>query len=175
MATVLPLKTAWIADILSQASLLRRDVQRQLCWKRSGDGQRLWDYGTTVRSFNAVSALCVAVERRGSTLTWTVCKAIGGGAPGAKSGKFVRRAYSRTALDCEKTAVLCLLPSWSTLLFDRGLGKRERFDVAARSEPPKPSCQSHKEWQLRPRRGPSKGAHTRTKDKKRTQRVLRLN
>ena len=44
MATVLPLRTAWIADILSQASL--RDVQRQRCWKRgSGDGQRLslWD------------------------------------------------------------------------------------------------------------------------------------
>ena len=43
MATVLPLRTAWIADILSQASL--RDVERQRCWKRgSGDGQRLWDY-----------------------------------------------------------------------------------------------------------------------------------
>ena len=45
MARVLPLKTAWIAGILSQASL--RDVQRQRCWKRgSGDGQRLWDYFT---------------------------------------------------------------------------------------------------------------------------------
>ena len=42
MAPVLPLRTAWIAGILSQASL--RDVQRQRCWKRgSGDGQRLWD------------------------------------------------------------------------------------------------------------------------------------
>ena len=39
MATVLPLRTAWIADILLQASL--RDSQRQHCWKRcSGDGQR---------------------------------------------------------------------------------------------------------------------------------------
>ena len=45
MATVLPLRTAWIADILSQAPL--RDVQWQRCWKRgSGDGQRLWDYFT---------------------------------------------------------------------------------------------------------------------------------
>ena len=45
MATVLPLRTAWIADILSQASL--RDAERQRCWKRgSGDGQRLWDYFT---------------------------------------------------------------------------------------------------------------------------------
>ena len=42
---VLPLRTAWIADILSQASM--RDVERQRCWKRgSGDGQRLWDYFT---------------------------------------------------------------------------------------------------------------------------------
>ena len=68
METVLPLRTAWMADILSQASL--RDVQRQRCWKRgSGDGQGRWDYDTTERSFNAISALCVAVERRGSTLT----------------------------------------------------------------------------------------------------------
>ena len=45
MAPVLPLRTAWIADILSQVSL--RDVQRQRCWKRgSGDGQRLWDFFT---------------------------------------------------------------------------------------------------------------------------------
>ena len=42
-----PLRTAWIADILSQASLRDRDVERQRCWKRgSGDGQRLWDYCT---------------------------------------------------------------------------------------------------------------------------------
>ena len=44
--------------------------------------------------------------------------------PIARSGKFVRRAYSRMALGCENTTVLCFLPSWSTLLFDRGLGKR---------------------------------------------------
>ena len=75
MAMVLPLRTAWIlmADVLSQASL--RDVERQRCWKRgSGDGQRLWDYFTARLSdlqFNAV-------DKRGSTLTWTVCKAIGG-------------------------------------------------------------------------------------------------
>ena len=58
------LRTAWIADILSQASL--RDVERQRCWKRdSGDGQRLWDYFTARLSdlqFNAV-------DKRGSTLT----------------------------------------------------------------------------------------------------------
>ena len=47
MATVLPLRTAWKADILSQASL--RDVQRQRFWKRgSGDGR---DFGTTVIHF----------------------------------------------------------------------------------------------------------------------------
>ena len=89
----------------------------------SGDGQRLWDYGATVRSVNAVSALCLVVERRGSTLTCTVCKAIGGSAPITKSGKCVWRAYLRTTLDCEKTVVLCFLPPWSTLLFERGLGE----------------------------------------------------
>ena len=58
----------WIVLVLSP---IVRDVQRQRCWKRgSGDGQRLslYDYGTTERSFNAV-------ERWGSTLTWTVCTA----------------------------------------------------------------------------------------------------
>ena len=73
MAMVLPLRTAWIADILSQVSL--RDVERQRCWKRgSGDGQRHWDYFTARPSdlqFNAV-------DKRGLTLTWTICKAIGG-------------------------------------------------------------------------------------------------
>ena len=75
--------------------------------------------------------------------------------PIARSGKFVRRAYSRRALDCEKTTVLCFLPSWSTLLFERGLGEEGRFDVAARSETPKPSCQNHRQQLLRPRSGPS--------------------
>ena len=44
MAPVLPLRTAWTADILSQASLSDVLVERQRCWKRSGDGQKLWDY-----------------------------------------------------------------------------------------------------------------------------------
>ena len=51
----------------------------------------------------------------------------------------VRRVYSLRALDCEKTTALCFLPSWSTLLFERGLGEEGRFDVAARSETPKPT------------------------------------
>ena len=82
--------------------------------------------------------------------------------PKARSGKFVRRAYSRRALDCEKTTVLCFLPLWSTLLFERGLGEVGKFEVASRSETPKPSCQSHKQQLLRPRSGPSKAAYTLT-------------
>ena len=61
MATVLPLRTAWIADILSQAPL--RDVERQRCWKRgSGDGQRLWDY-FTARPSNLSMPLTSEVRR----------------------------------------------------------------------------------------------------------------
>ena len=87
--------------------------------------------------------------------------------PIARSGKFVRRAHSR-----KKTTVLlvCMLShvcflsswSWSTLLFERGLGEEGRFDVASRSQTPKTSCQNHKQQLLRPRSGPSKVAHTRT-------------
>ena len=54
----------------------------------------------------------------------------------AKSGKFVRHASSRGALGCEETTVLCFLPSWSTLQFERGSGEGGRFDVASRSETP---------------------------------------
>ena len=98
MAPVLPLRTAWIADILSQASL--RDVQRQRCWKRgSGDGQRLslWDDGTTERSINVV-------DRRGSTLTWTVCKAITASAAADSE----ERQICTTCLIAE-SAGLCLM------------------------------------------------------------------
>ena len=63
---------------------------------------------------------------------------------------------------------VCFLPSWSwsTLLFERGLGEEGRFDVASRIQTPKTSCQNHKKQLLRPRSGPSKVArkvaHTRT-------------
>ena len=60
--------------------------------------------------------------------------------PIARGGKFVRRAYSRRALDCEKTTVLCFLQSWSTLLFERGLGERGdlMWQPAVRDQLPKP-------------------------------------
>ena len=45
--------------------------------------------------------------------------------PIARSGKFVRRAYSRRALNCDKATVLCFLSPRSTLLFERSWGKRE--------------------------------------------------
>ena len=76
--------------------------------------------------------------------------------PIARSDKFVGRAYSRRALVCEKTTVLCFLPSWSTLLFERGSGEERIFDVASRSDAPQTSCQNHKQQLLRPRSGPGK-------------------
>ena len=229
MAPVLPLRTAWIADILSQASL--SDVERQRCWKRSGDGQRLWDYCTarlsdlsmpltsevgrspepsarpsaaadgeerhifTTCLFAESVGLCLCflppcamykdnavgnvVAETGRDLVFMITTRLSdlsmplkdevrrspvqsARQPIARSGKFVQRAYSRMALGCEKTTVLCSLPSWSTLLFERGLGEEGRFDVPSRSETPKTSCQNHKQQLLRPRSGPSKAAHTRT-------------
>ena len=202
---VLPLRTAWIADILSQASL--RDIQRQRCWKRgSGDGQRLWDYCTARlndlsmwltgelrrspepsarpsaaadREERQVCATCLFAESVGLCFCFLPScamykdNAVGNVVaetgrdlvfmttarlsylsmslkgevrrspeqsarpPIAMSGKFVRSAYSRRALCCEKATVLCFLPSWSTLLFERGLGEEGRFDVVSRSETPK--------------------------------------
>ena len=79
--------------------------------------------------------------------------------PIPRSGKFVQRACSRRTLGCEKKTVLCFLRSWSTLLFERGLGEERRFDVASRSETPKTSCQNHKQQLVRQSSGPSKAEH----------------
>ena len=138
-ATVLPCRTVWVADILSQAPLC--DVQRQCCWNRGNkDVQRLWEYSHDWAIFQCRFSF---VRRRWKgRFDAHVNHLQDRREPIAKSGKFVRHAYSRTALDCKKTKVLCFLPSWNTLLLERGLWKRERlkFDVAARSKTPKPRC-----------------------------------
>ena len=98
--------------------------------------------------------------------TWTVCTA--GDSELAIGCREERQTcttcLSRRALDCEKTTVLhaYAFSHRGAHLFERGLGEEGRFDVAARSETPKPTCQNHKQQQLRPRSGPSKGAQTRT-------------
>ena len=70
-----------------------RDVQRQRCCKRgSGDGQRLsLDYGTYLRLSDLSMPLKGEVRRSPEQSARQ---------PIARSGKFVRRAYSRGALDC---------------------------------------------------------------------------
>ena len=182
MAMVLPLRTAWIADILSQASL--RDVERQRCWKR-GSG----DFGTTLRHDWAIfssmpltgevrrspepsaspSAAADSEERQICT-TCLFAESVGlclcflpscamykdnavrnvvaemgrdfvfmitarlsdlsmplkgevrrspvqsARQPIARSGKFVRRAYSRRALDCEKDDGLTCMYAFSCML-----------------------------------------------------------
>ena len=76
--------------------------------------------------------------------------------PIARSDKFARRAYSRRALVCEKTTVLCFLPSWSTLLFERGLGKRVDLMLQPAVKHQRPAQQNHKQQLLRPRSGARK-------------------
>ena len=67
MATVLPLRTAWIVDVFRKCPCaMYKDNAVGTVIAETGR-----DCGNTTRlsDFNAVSALCVAVERRGSTLT----------------------------------------------------------------------------------------------------------
>ena len=139
MAKVLLLRTAWIADILSQAPLC--DVQRQHWNRGSGDGQRLWDYDTTERYFNAVSVLCIAVERRGSTLTQTTSKL--GQQPIAKSGTFVRCVYSRTALDCKKKTIYAFRTRQQP--HDTGEYRRSVVLYCGNAQTPNRGQQSYKE------------------------------
>ena len=80
--------------------------------------------------------------------------------------------YAYSSLKCLYTESLTFISSWVAgllLSMEQTLSTAasvERSDVAARSEPPKDGCQSHKQRQLQPRKGPSKGAHTRKNDKK---------
>ena len=80
--------------------------------------------------------------------------------PTARSGKLVRRAFSRRALGCELERRLSYAFSHRGAHFcvERGLGEEGRFDVASRCETPKTSFHNHKEQLLRPRIGPSKAA-----------------
>ena len=70
---------AWKADIPFRkrpCAMYKDNAVENVVAETGRDSQ--WHNGITERSFNAVSALCVAVERPGKKLTWTICKAIGG-------------------------------------------------------------------------------------------------
>ena len=91
----------WIVLMLSP---IVRDVQRQRCSKRgSGDGQRLslYDYGDL--------SMPLKGEVRRSPVQSARQRI-------ARSGKFVRRAYSRRALDCEKDDGLTCMYAFSCML-----------------------------------------------------------
>ena len=116
---------------------------------------------------------------RGSWLPWkhmhfSICQKRSSFDPGCASLCFVQRldlGWLLTALNtlkspaCQSLAwvlrgwrilrlgrrTICFLPSWSTLLLERGLGEEGRFGVASRSETSKTSCQNHKQQLLRPR------------------------
>ena len=87
-----------------------RDVQKQRCWKRgirSGDGQTLSLYDYTAR-LSDLSMPLKGEVRRSSVQSARQ--------PIARSGKFVRRAYSRRALDCEKDDGLTCMYAFSCML-----------------------------------------------------------
>ena len=113
-----------------------------------GDGQRLslYDYGTTERSFNAV-------ERWGSTLTWTVCTAAD-----SEERQICTTCLFAEGAELWKDDVLMLSPIVEHTSVWEGLGEEGRFDVPSRSETRKTRCQYHKQQLLRPRSGPSKAA-----------------
>ena len=147
----------WLLHGNGRGQLKESSFRAYVCQRRPGGSRAISDLVTTarlsdlsMRSFNAVESKVRRSPEQSARQ------------PIARSSKFVLRAYSPRALDCEKTMVLCFLPSWSTLLFERGLGEEGRPDVAASSETPKPSCQSYKQQLLRTRSGLNKAARTRT-------------
>ena len=131
MAAVLLLRTAWIADILSQASL--RDVRRQRYWKRgtcSRDGQSLWDYCTA-----RLSDLSVP-------LTGEVWRPPEPSARPTAAADSEERQICTTCFFAEGARLwrddgLMLSPIVEHTSVWEGLGEEGRFDVASRSETPK--------------------------------------
>ena len=105
------------------------------------------DFMTTAR----LSDLSMPLKGEVRRSTWTVRTA----------ADREERQICTTCLFTESVALwkddsrVCLLQSWSTPLFERGLREEGRFDVAAGSETPKPTCLNHKRQQLRPHSGPS--------------------
>ena len=90
----------WIVLMLSP---IVRDVQKQRCSKRgSGDGQRL-----------SLRLSDLSMPLKGEVRRSPVQSAR---QPIARSGKFVRRAYSRRALDCEKDDGLTCMYAFSCML-----------------------------------------------------------
>ena len=96
----------WIVLMLSP---IVRDVQRQRCSKRgSGDGQRL-----SLQVMITARLSDLSMPLRGEVRRSPVQSAR---QPIARSGKFVRRAYSRRALDCEKDDGLTCMYAFSCML-----------------------------------------------------------
>ena len=110
-----------------------RDVQRQRCSKRgSGDGQRLslWRNvvffpslhplldTVTILSFKRIFMITARVSDLSMPLKVEVRRSPVRFARQqiARSGKFVRRAYSRRALDCEKDDGLTCMYAFSCML-----------------------------------------------------------
>ena len=124
---------------------LLRDVQRQCCWKRgSGDGQRLWDYGTTERSFilrfrivrypwkASFDAHLDRLRMQGHRRQLI-----------AKSGKlYVSISRQRWIVKRRRYMPAPVVELHLCLRGGTRLGEEGRFDVAARSDTPKPSCQN---------------------------------
>ena len=81
-------------------------------------------HDTTERSFNAISALCVAVEKARFNAH---LKRLQGHRrqPIARSGKFVRRAFSRRVL-----YILCLLQISSNFALARSLSANQGREIA---------------------------------------------
>ena len=96
MATVLPLRMAWVADILSQAS--PRDVKRQRCCKRgSGDGRRRAETGRDCGTMARQSDLPMPFKRHASPLKGEVRSSLDpsarpSAAADSENGKFVSTA-----------------------------------------------------------------------------------
>ena len=112
----LPLRTAWIADILSQAYL--RDVERQRCWKRGGgDGQRHWDYCTA--RLSDLSMLLTSEVRRSPERS----------ARPSVAADSEERQICTTCLFAESVG-LCLLQISSNFALARSLSANQGREIA---------------------------------------------
>ena len=170
MATVLPLRTTWIADFFRKrpCAMYKDNAVGNIM------AETARDCGTTARR----SDLSMPFPLCASPLKGEVRRSPEPSARSSTAADSEKRQICTTCLFADSVGLwkdggLMLSPIvehtsvWEGL---RGRGRDLTWQPAANpTTKARASCQSHKQQQLRPRRGPSKGAHTRTKnDQKRT-------
>ena len=153
MATVLTLRTAWIADILLQASV--RDVQRHAVGNVVAETRRDLVFGATARLSDLSMPLKGEVRRSPEPSARPLAAA------DSEEQQICTTCLIAESVGFWKDDGLLIFPSVEHTSVWEGVGEEGRLDLASRRETAKPSCQSRTNSNCCDR-AVAQAAHTRT-------------